>query len=293
MSTALTPTAHRVHLGVLLRNHRDQTGLETKEVAKALGWYDAKVSRVETGMRTVVPAELDRLLELYEVEPEEAESLRQLGAQARKRGPIGPLPQRAHTFVAIESIADELAYYSEEVIPHPAQTEDYARAQILGSSPDRSPAEVELLVAIRAQRGQRLHGSRNPTPATEGVTIDSRVAQGRLVLSEAALRRPVGGVDAFRVQLRYLLDLAELPNVSVQILPAEAGAHAALGLSFQMARLLTAQADFVYLDGLADGTYLSESTDTRPYVQAFDKVGSQALSRRKSAKMIERYLADL
>jgi transcriptional regulator with XRE-family HTH domain len=292
MTTALTPTALRVHLGVLLRNYRGQKGLETKEVAQVLGWYDAKVARVESGMRTVVPAELDRLLELYHVEADEADTLRQLGAAARRRGPVGPLPQRAHTFVAVESIADEIDYYSEEVIPPPAQTEDYMRALIDRSTVNRSPAEVEMLMLIGEQRGLRLSGMPSTPTDTEHTAVQ-QVNQARLVLSEAALRRPVGGADVFRAQLRHLLDLADLRHISVRILAAESGAHPALGLSFQIARLTSVQANFVYLDGLTDGTCLSEHSDTAPYTRAFDIARKEALSEQASTTLISRYLKDL
>ncbi|MGH1551450.1 Scr1 family TA system antitoxin-like transcriptional regulator [Streptomyces sp. L7] len=46
----------------------------------------------------------------------------------------------------------------------------------------------------------------------------------RSLVDEAALRRPLGGAEGMRDQLRHLVETAALPNVTLQVLPFEVGA---------------------------------------------------------------------
>jgi hypothetical protein len=94
-------------------------------------------------------------------------------------------------------------------VPGLRQADAYTRAIATVHGPDRSLAEVERLVKIRQQRQARLTGD-NPPALTA-------------VIHESALRTWVGGADVMREQLRRLLELAELQNVKIQVLPFRAG----------------------------------------------------------------------
>jgi transcriptional regulator with XRE-family HTH domain len=118
----------RVQLGILLREWRDRAGLSSKDAADLLEWHPSKLSKVEKGAARISAAELDLLLDKYGVPAEEAERMRALGKEARKRGVAGRVPDWGQTYVELEQGADEIRMYYDELIPGVLQTDDYARA---------------------------------------------------------------------------------------------------------------------------------------------------------------------
>lgn len=108
--------------------------------------------------------------------------------------------------------------YQNQLVPGLMQTEGYAEAVIRSARPNIAIDEVERQVAARATR-QSLLTRRDALEAW-------------IVLDEAVLRRNVGGTDVMGAQLQHLLVLADLPSVTLQVLPFEHGAHASMGTAF-------------------------------------------------------------
>ncbi|WP_281390333.1 DUF5753 domain-containing protein [Sphaerisporangium rubeum] len=109
------------------------------------------------------------------------------------------------------------------------------------------------------------------------------------VLNEAAIRRCVGGPAVMREQLRRLADVAELPNVTVQILPYGVGAHAAMMGPFTIVTFNEDGADDVtYLEYAAGSLYLEKRDAVRNYTRAFDDLRASALDPRGSLDLIRR-----
>jgi hypothetical protein len=97
------------------------------------------------------------------------------------------------------------------------------------------------------------------------------------VLDEAALRRPIAGPDVMRAQLEYLLQLTDLPNVTLQIVPFRAGPHAAAGGPFTILRFPEPDLpDVVYLEQLNSALYLDQPSDVTDYVTVIDQLCVQA-----------------
>ena len=103
------------------------------------------------------------------------------------------------------------------------QTEDYARAvTVLGHR--AAPAdEIERRVSLRLKR-QEILARPEPVPKVWAV------------IDESALRRPLGGREVMRAQLRHLIELAESPQVTLQVMPFDRGGHSAAGGSFAILR---------------------------------------------------------
>jgi hypothetical protein len=77
------------------------------------------------------------------------------------------------------------------------------------------------------------------------------------VVDEAALRRQVGGPKIMYAQMQRLIEVAELPNVTLQVLPFSAGAHAAMAGAFTILRFAdTTLPDVVYVEHLTNALYL-------------------------------------
>jgi hypothetical protein len=110
-------------------------------------------------------------------------------------------------------------------------------------------------------------------------------------VDESVVRRIVGGRDAMAAQLRHLIDVAQLPNVTLQILPFDAGEHPFLGgpaalLEFRE----TTHLDVVYLEGLAGDYYEEQPSEVARYREEFERLSGMALDPRRSVKLIESLL---
>jgi hypothetical protein len=93
-------------------------------------------------------------------------------------------------------------------------------------------------------------------------------------------------------QLHSLIEAAQLPNVTVQILPFDAGEHPFLGGSAALLEFQeTTHPDVVYLEGLAGDLYEEQPSEVGRYRDEFDRLSSMALDHRLSLKMIEGLLA--
>ena len=97
------------------------------------------------------------------------------------------------------------------------------------------------------------------------------------VVDEAALRRPVGGPKVMRSQVERLIEVAGLPNVTLQILPFQAGAHPALVGAFSILRFADQELpDVVYIEHLTNALYLDRRDDVNRYLHVMDSVSLRA-----------------
>jgi uncharacterized protein DUF5753/helix-turn-helix protein len=233
-------------LGMALRRHREAQSLDRDAAAGALACSESKISRIEAGVVGMKATELRELLDLYQVTGKEREDLEQLRVQTSKRRKPTTygtaVPDWFRRYVSLEEGATEIRIYAVEPIDGLLQTEDYARA-VIEASTLPPPGDVDRLVAARMARQEAL-AAENPI-------------QAHVVLAEGSLRAEIGGPDVMREQIRHLRKLADLPNVTLQIVPFRSGAHAATGFPFTLMRLPNS-------DGL-DVVYLEDQTSARYY----------------------------
>jgi hypothetical protein len=265
-----TQNPQRFELGDMLKSAREKAGLKTSTVETELRWYAGKNSRVEAGTRVPVPAEIDRRADLYRLSRSERETLHLLADGARKRESSSRVADFAQTYITLERAAAEIRYYDAELVYGPLQTERYARAVLANSRSQH----VEEGTADRVARRAIL--TREDPPDV------------RVVLGEAALHRAVGGEESLREQLRHLLTVSELPNVTIRILPFAVGAHRALGVGFYFLRLATPAITRVYIEGLTNATYIHEPDETAVYEQDFAELWAIALDEDNSANILRR-----
>ncbi|MGH2586061.1 MAG: helix-turn-helix domain-containing protein [Dehalococcoidia bacterium] len=267
-----------MQLGILLREARERLEISSKDVAEKLEWHRSKVTKLEKGATKISAPELDRLIEIYQIEGEQADRVRELGREARKRGVMGRVPDWAQTYVELEQAAEEIKLYEGELVPALLQTEDYARA-LLATSLITPPEDAEQRAKERVRRQERLTNGSPP----------------RLwaVVGEAALHRLVGGPAVLRGQLRWFRELAAMPHVTVQILPFSAGEHAALGTQIRILEFADPRVTFVYLEWLTDAEYYDRPPHTDVYTLAFSKVLVAAADERASKRMLDRRIKEL
>jgi hypothetical protein len=274
------PTLRRRRLGAELKRCREAAGMTQEMVSREFEWHSAKVTRIETARVAVTPRDVKDLLQLYGVKDEEyREALMTLARQSRERTWWTDYRDvmRPGSFVGLEAGASSMRAWEPIVMPGLLQTEAYIRALIRSGRPSDAEKDIDRRIALRMTRQGRLTGPQ----ALEFFAI----------IDESVLRREIGGDEVMRGQLEHLIDRAQLPNVTIQILPLDAGAHPFLGgpaaiLEFRE----TTHLDVVYVEGLAGDYYEEQPSEVARYRQDFERLSARALDNRMSIKMIESLL---
>jgi len=231
------------------------------------------MSRIENAQVSVRPGDVRTLLELYGVEPDDVAALVQVARDARQRGwwqnYTDVLPSWFEVYVGLEQAASEISTFEAALVPGLLQTPDYARAVIEAELPDAGVAEVDRRTELRMKR-QR-----------DGARPDLWV-----VLDEAVIRRVVGGAPTMRAQLDRLVEAAESPGHTLQIIPFGAGAHASMVSSFTILTFPDlADPPVVYLESRAGGLYV-EGSGAHVYVRIFRTLQADAISPKASIDLI-------
>ncbi|MCU1685402.1 MAG: binding protein with helix-turn-helix domain [Amycolatopsis sp.] len=272
------PALQRIMLGEDLRELREAAGLSSDDAAVALGWYRAKVSKVETGSAKLTDPEVEKLIETYAIGEDRANQLRRLAKDARRRLPATRVPDWAAKYVTLQATAADIKLWFGDFVPGSLQTKAYARA-VLGASVIVSAADIEQMAEDREARAQRLASGKGPLVW--------------IVLGEEALRRNVGTPGVLLEQLRYLRKIAELPNVTLQVLPLSAGAHPALGMSFTILELGQQQRTIVYMESLTGSDYLPKANQVRIYSLVFGRLQAAAHNREDSWTLLDDLIHEL
>ncbi|MEV5407841.1 helix-turn-helix transcriptional regulator [Thermopolyspora sp. NPDC052614] len=263
-----TPTVRLRRLGRELRRLREQAGKTLDEVASALEWSTAKLSRLENGhAKRPDIHHIRALCALYQVGDDLVDALVSLARDARKRGWwVAYKDVLTGCYVGLEAEATSIHNFEINVIPGLLQTADYIRA-IAGAAGITREQEIERIIEARLERQQILTRTDPPPP------------QVWAVIDEAALLRPFGDRGIHERQLRKLLDTRSLEHIKVQILPLSAGLH--MGLAGQFVILDFADPSdrsVVYLETATDGLYLEEPHELTRYRLMFQYVCASALS---------------
>ncbi|MFD7663599.1 helix-turn-helix domain-containing protein [Streptomyces sp. NPDC059788] len=285
------PAVRRRKLGTELRRQRTLAGLTSGEAARLVGWHQSKVSRIETGRSGARPADVELLLDAYDVRDAELRTLLAVlcgggpqndGAQDGGTGRRGwwhsyrdLLPPEYRDFISLEYGASRARTLETTVVPGLLQTPDYARAVTRATLSDLPSQQVDELVEVRIAR--------------QDVLRAERPLELWAVLDEAVLRREVGPPGVMAAQLRHILDVGQLPHVRLQVLPFASGVHIGITGPFVIFSFpLTSDLDVVVLDHLTSSLYLEQREDLRAYSDAFDTLRGHALSCEKSAQFIAR-----
>ncbi|MBU3064636.1 helix-turn-helix domain-containing protein [Nocardia sp. NEAU-G5] len=253
------PTVLRIALGGQLRKLREEREISRQAAGDALRASETKITRLELGQTGFKERDVHDLLTLYGVDDaDERDRFLGLARQASRPGwwhrYTDLLPSWFETYVGLEQAAFGIRIYETQYIPGLFQTADYAR-YIFGLD---SREEAQRLVDMRMRRQRIL--TREPNPPRVWAVIDEHV-----------LCRQPPDPRVARDQLRHLLKLIELPNVTVQVLPETAGPTPAEGGSFTMLRFPEPELpDIVYLEQLTSALYLDKRQDLLRYRNLMD-----------------------
>lgn len=275
------PGIRRHVLAKALLRHREAAGLNFDDVVRELSFSKSKISRIESEQTGVSIVDTRALAQMYGVDAEEAARLELMAKVAKQRGwwhAYGDaLVDWFTDFVVLESEAIGIDTFEIDLIPGLFQTSAYARAIIRANAPDATDEIIEQRAELRRTRQRRLEDGSFAVWA---------------VVDEAALRRSVGGPEVLTEQLRHLVKLAELPNVTLQIVPFAKGAHVAGGTAFSLLKF-TEYPGVVYIDHLTGGLYADEKSDVERYMLVMDHLRAAASDPLESIAVVRQVIADL
>jgi transcriptional regulator with XRE-family HTH domain len=274
--------ARRQRLAAELRRLRERTDLTGNEVTERLGWSaSSKLSRIELGKSGVKSADLQALLDLYEVTPARRDELTALAEESRTSGAIQAasmrLPGDQIAFLEAEDEAESIWIWDPQVVPGLFQTEDYARALL--------QAWVTRFALPSAEIDRRIQSRRL---RQEVLTRDSppRVF---VVVDESVLRRKVGESSVMRAQLERLAEVSELPNVDIRVLPLN-GEHLLATGSFNYLKFRQVHHvpfnDIVWFDHLTGMENVEGEIEVHQYNVVLVSLTESSLDRESSRALI-------
>ncbi|MFF3571007.1 helix-turn-helix domain-containing protein [Nocardia jiangxiensis] len=280
-------TLPRRQLGRYLVDWRTRAGYTQVKAAQLLEMGATSLNRLEKGetgrIKNMV---IQAICDLYSVPPDLAEAFKGLAQQANVKSwwhQYGDLiPKNFDVYVGLETAATQIITYQPDLIPGLLQTADYNRSLVQLIWPDETVEQWEQRVQIKTQR-QRI-----VTRKTQPVKLD-------VVIGEAALHRVAGSRAIMAAQLRHLADIGARDNVSVRVLPFEAGFPdgAAMPpyviLSFgQDQGGAHVEPPVVFLEGVVGDMYLEKEDDVLHYYRRHESIEAAALDETTSRVLLRR-----
>jgi len=278
------PSVRRLILGSQLRRLRERSGISCAEAGYSIRGSASKISRMETGRISFKERDVEDLLTLYGLnDPDERAQLVSLVAASRQTGwwhrYNDRMPKWFEDYVGLEEAASRIQCWELQFVPGLIQTEAYARAAIVHGRPRAGAEEVDRLIELRMRRQRILDGTHPP----------------RLwaVIDESVLRRSLGGTAVLKAQIDRLLELVDLPHVSLQVIPFSRSGYVAEG-AFSILRFAeTELPDIAYVEHLTGALYLERLDELEVYGRAFDRLVVDAETPRGSRQFLEKVRAEL
>jgi len=255
--------------GSELRYYRERAGLSQVELAALAHCSNDVISKIEKGKRPPAegfPARLDAIPQL-----DTRGGLARLWGWLRESARHRAYPGWFDRWPDYEAQATALRTFELITIPGLVQTENYARA-VLRTRINTTEDEIEEMVAARMARQSILTKDKPPIFWA--------------VITEAAIRCPVGGASVMREQLNKLIEMAKLPNVTLQVIPTEQGEHEGFRGPFVIAEFADSQ-PVAYQDTAVQGQIVDRPEDVASLMTLWDTIKSEALPRAASLRLIE------
>jgi hypothetical protein len=188
-------------------------------------------------------------------------------------------PDAFKDFPAHEAAAHDLYLHQHSVFPGLIQTEGYARA-VLSAWPNITADEVERRVSGRLMR-QEVLIREEPQPPRLWALVD-----------EAALRRPVAAPEVMYEQCMHVLEVSQLPHVSLAVIPYRERWHVGLLGAFTVVER-DGMPRIVNVEDIADGGPSEDPATVRKVALRFRALHHESLPGGDSRDMIARTAEEL
>jgi hypothetical protein len=253
-------------LAFYLRFQREKQGLSLAQWGQIIGAARSTVSNIEAGRLKLY----DDQAKAIDRKCDTGDLFQLLLYYARTAHD----PDWFRSYTEYEATAHSIKIYHGQAVPGPLQTEAYARALLtVGSRRD-----IDTTVGERMTRQEAILNRADPPLLW-------------VLLDEGALAVPVGGPGMMTAQLQRLRDMAELPHVSLRVIPRTAGAHLGFDGPFRIISLESR--DIAYTGAQSGGRLVEGTQEVRALGVKFDRIGAKALSEDGSRTLIERLQKDM
>ena len=279
MTAPASPTVRRRRLAAELREIREHKGKSGDAVAAALRWSPSKISRYERARTGLRPREVERLLDYYQITGPRRALLLGLAEDAAQKGWweefAVSLSEDYKQFIGFEHEAAAMAIWHVDVVTGLLQTEAYARHIISSYSrvEPMPPGMIGRMVSVRLRRQQ---------------VLDREDLKLSVVLDESVLKRRIGDESVMYEQLQRLVQEADRPNLTLQILPLSAQ-HMVFGESFVVFSFqdaTDATQDVVITEQLRNSVTLEGERETYLHRIAFQALAEASLDPAQSRALI-------
>ncbi|MEW2297459.1 helix-turn-helix transcriptional regulator [Streptomyces sp. NPDC006743] len=276
------PTLLKMLVGVQLAGFREDAGMSQEQAARQLGFSAAKLSRIESGKGRRPPTEGDvrALLRLYGTDDYESSVLLKLLHRAGEPGwwqryDKRLMPEWFDRLVGLQEAAAAIRTFEIQYVPGLLQTPAYARAVVERGLPTASAGEVQRRVELRTKRAELL--SRPDAP------------QLWAIMDESVLLRVLGSHAVMREQLARLVEMAQRPHVTVQIVPLDVTNASAPAIPVTYLRFGGLDLpDVVYLEHIRSANFLEDRDETEEYRISLDRLADEALTPVESLALLRR-----
>ncbi|MGH3839955.1 MAG: helix-turn-helix domain-containing protein [Pseudonocardiaceae bacterium] len=282
-----TPTVLKRYVALELRRLREAAGFKREQVAERLRCVISHVSHLETMRNLPKGPELEVLLDFYGA-AERIPAFLDLVDSARKGRdwwiPFkGTAPEWFDLYLAMESSAVQIDRYDSMIVPGLFQTPAYAKAVIRAAEPELADAEFARRVELRMTRQDVL--TRQPDPPTVWCVLD-----------ESVLYRPAGEPQVLVEQLEHLVKLLDLPTLTIQVLPLEAGVHAGIDGTFIVLTFppeLEGDPGIAYTEAPTRGTYYEDRGEIMTYRNTLRRIQVHARTPQETRALLVRRIEEL
>ncbi|GAB3116907.1 helix-turn-helix transcriptional regulator [Streptomyces calidiresistens] len=267
-----TPSDSLRTFGAMVQALREHAGFSRAEFGEMVRFSKHTVASVELGRRMPDISFVERA----------DEALGNTGALRRAaafltRGEAG-LAVWFRRWARLERVAVSLSTYECRLVPGLLQSEGYARAVFENSIPPLSDEQLEVQVTARLERQRTLE--------------EKSDALFSFIVEEHVFRRELGGPEVTRGLLTRVLEVTELRNVTLQILPLRARVHACLDGPLQLLET-PERRRLAYSEGQENGRLISDAKEVSLLHQRYDRLRSQALTPDDSRGLLERLRGEL
>ncbi|MBE1467125.1 transcriptional regulator with XRE-family HTH domain [Kibdelosporangium phytohabitans] len=278
----VNPTAVKRWIALEMKRLREASGHDRSAAAERIGKATTVIAHIETARNLPAPADLELLLALYGV-PDRVQLFREMVKRA-KRGKDWWIGYKfkfetvgmSELFLALETGSARISSADMLVVPGLFQTRDYALGINQSGERRLTDEQIAAWLELRMTRQQMLDRSDAPPRVWS-------------ILDEGVLRRQVGGPAVMREQLHHLAELAERPNIEIQVLPFSAGAHPATDGTFTIFDYppeFIGDTGTVYIEGRHQPSYYESPEEVRDYRNIFERLQIQAHKPDQSREFI-------
>jgi transcriptional regulator with XRE-family HTH domain len=271
MSTRKRKNASAMRMvGALLALYREAAGYTQRSLGEVFSISEQQIASIEQGRR---PLKLDLAEQLDDF----LETKGALVTAVKRMPEVDLIPLWAEEYLDQEREAIAISVYDSLAVPGQLQTEAYARAVFRSRVPVYDEDTIEQLVAARLERQKILHRKAPPTTS--------------FVIWEAVLRDRLGGREVYIEQVRKLREYADVPGITLQILPLGRTPHAGLDGPFVLLETPEYQR-LAYMETQRGSQLIADPDGIGILTQKYAMLRTQALNTEDSKGLLDRLLGE-